>query len=181
MFRKSVVTVAVLASVVSVLAFSGRAHANDGVDFQNAALCVNGGWKSLMRSNATAFPTQFHCVQYAAFGGAIYALARIQVTASTNQPADGLIVSTSGFGLEPTTLVTTSLLQNNVEVQFEGLIVPAGGQVNGSPFGFINAPCVAGNVYSATATGTSADSLSTPTVPGIPITSSTVTRTSVCP
>lgn len=42
-------------------------------------------------------------------------------------------------------------------------------------------PCVAGNVYSATATGTSADSLSTPAAPGIPVTSNTVTRTSSCP
>jgi hypothetical protein len=53
--------------------------------------------------------------------------------------------------------------------------------VNGSPFAHINAPCVDGNVYSATASGTSADSLNKPTQPGIPITSNTVERTSTCP
>jgi hypothetical protein len=172
-------------AVVAAATFSNSAPSLNispaKINVGNVSLCLNGGWQHLMRSNTTAFQSQFHCVQYAAFGGTIYALARIEVTPSANQPADGLSISTSGFGLEPTTLVTTPILQNGQQIQFESLIVDANGEVNGSPFGFINAPCVAGNVYSATATGTSADSLSTPTVPGIPITSNTVTRTSSCP
>jgi hypothetical protein len=61
------------------------------------------------------------------------------------------------------------------------LPVRADGTVNGSPSAHFEAPCVAGNVYSANATGTSADSLSTPTMPGIQVTSNTVERTSACP
>jgi hypothetical protein len=180
MFRKSLVALAVLTVVVSALAFAG-APAAKADDVANAKLCLNGGWRNLMRSNATQFPSQFHCVQYSVFGGVIYALAKIHVEPCATQPADGLCVSTSGFGLQPTSFLTTPLLKNGVEVLSEFLIVPANGEVNGSPFGFIGAPCVAGNVYSATATGTSADSLSTPTAPGIPVTSNTVTRTSSCP
>jgi hypothetical protein len=120
-------------------------------------------------------------VSYGAQGGAIYDLARIHVEPCETQPFDGLCVSTSGFGLAPTTFVTTPLLKNGVPVTTEFLIVQADGTVNGSPFAHFEAPCVAGNVYSATATGTSADSLSVPTAPGIPITSNTVTRTSSCP
>jgi hypothetical protein len=181
MFRKAVVAFVVLTSVVSALALTGRALAAKGGNSGNAKLCQKSGWQGLMDSTAASFANQDQCVSYGAHGGAIYALARIEVTASANQPADGLFVSTSGFGLEPTTLVTTPILQNGQEIQFESLIVDANGEVNGSPFGFINAPCVDGNVYSATATGTSADSLSTPAAPGIPITSNTVTRRSSCP
>jgi subtilisin-like proprotein convertase family protein len=147
----------------------------------NASLCVNGGWQHLMRANGTAFQSQFHCTQYAAFHGTIYELSQIHVTASAVQPADGLSVSKSGFGLEPGSAVVTRILQNGQQVAFNSLNADANGQVDGSPFGFINAPCVDGNVYSATATGTSADSLSIPKAPGIPITSNTVMRTSSCP
>ena len=38
-----------------------------------------------------------------------------------------------------------------------------------------------GNAYAATASGTSADSLSAPTQPGVAIISNTVERTSACP
>jgi hypothetical protein len=45
---------------------------------------------------------------------------------------------------------------------------PAGsGTVGAPPISFFEAPCVAANVYSATSSGTSADSLSTPKMPGI--------------
>ena len=120
-------------------------------------------------------------MSYGAQGGAIYALARLHVEPCDQQPFDGLCVTTSGFGLAPTTFVTTPLLKNGTPVTTEFLIVPASGTVNGSPFAHFEAPCVSGNVYSATASGTSADSLSTPTQPGIAITSYTVTRTSSCP
>jgi hypothetical protein len=42
-------------------------------------------------------------------------------------------------------------------------------------------PCVAGNVYPASASGTSVESLTYPKAPGIPVSSATVERTSTCP
>jgi hypothetical protein len=173
-------TLALVATLVAGLAIAGGALAGGG-NSANAKLCQKGGWQTLMDSSANAFPNQDACVSYGAHGGAIYALARLHVEPCTTQPADGLCVSTSGFGLAPTTFVTTPLLKNGVAVTTEFLVVQADGTVNGSPFGHIGAPCVAGNVYSATATGTSADSLSTPNQPGVPITSNTVERTSACP
>ena len=134
-----------------------------------------------MSSSAASFTNQDECVSYGAHGGAIYALARLQVEPCASQAFDGLCVSTSGFGLAPTTFVTTPLLKNGTAVTTEFLIVQANGTVSGSPVAHFEAPCVAGNVYSATATGISADSLSTPTVAGIPVTSNTVERTSACP
>jgi hypothetical protein len=134
-----------------------------------------------MDSSAGAFAGEGDCVSYGAHGGAIYALAGLRVEACAAQPFDGLCVSTSGFGPAPTTFATTPLLKNGAAVTTEFLIVQADGTVSGPPFAHFEAPCVPGNVYSATATGTSADSLSIPTMPGIPITSNTVTRTSSCP
>jgi hypothetical protein len=179
--RIAVVALALLATLATALVFAGGALAAKGGNSANAKLCQKGGWQTLMDSSANAFASEDECVSYGAQGGAIYALARLHVERCDNQPFDGLCVSTSGFGLAPTTFVTTPLLKNGVAVTTEFLIVQADGTVNGSPFAHFEVPCVAGNVYSATASGTSADSLSTPTVPGIPITSNTVERTSACP
>jgi hypothetical protein len=182
MFRKAIVAFGVLTSVVSALALSGGAFAAKGGNSANAKLCQKGGWQHLMDASGSAFASQDQCVGYGASGGAIYALARIEVTATDPQPApDGFSVSTSGFGLEPTTLVTTTILKNGQLDKFESLFVDGNGEVNGLPFGSFSAPCVSGNEYPATATGTSADSLSKPTAPGIAITSNTVARSSSCP
>jgi hypothetical protein len=172
---------ALVATVVAALAVAGGALADRGGNAANAKLCQKGGWQKLMGSSAAPFANQDECVSYGAHGGAIYALARLHVEPCANQPFDGLCVSTSGFGLAPTTFVTTPLLKNGSPVTTEFLIVEADGTVSGSPFAHFEAPCVEGNAYSATATGTSADSLSTPTVSGITITSNTVERTSACP
>ncbi len=179
--RRSGLALAFLATLVSALVFAGGALAAKGGNSANAKLCQKGGWQTLMDASANSFPSQDECVSYGAQGGAIYALARLNVERCADQPFDGLCISTSGFGLAPTTFVTTPLLKNGTPAMTEFLIVQADGTVNGSPFAHYEAPCVAGNVYSATASGTSADSLSTPTLPGIPITSNTVTRTSSCP
>jgi hypothetical protein len=181
MFRKALVGFVVIASVVSALALSGGALAAKGGNSANAKLCQKGGWQNLMDANGAAFTNQDQCVGYGAGGGAIYALAQIEVTATDPQPApDGFSVSTSGFGLEPTTLVTTTILKNDSLEKFESLFVDAKGEVNGSPFGTFG-PCVNGDQWSASATGTSADSLSKPTAPGITVTSNTVTRSVSCP
>lgn len=180
--RKSVLGMALLAAVASVLVFAGAALAANGGNSASAALCQKGGWQTLMDSSAAPFSNDGDCVSYAAHGGSIYALASLHVEPCATQPFDGLCVSTSGFGLAPTTFVTTPLLKNGVPVTTEFLVVQADGTAgSGQPFAHFEAPCVAGNVYSATATGTSADSLSSPTTPGIPITSNTVTRASSCP
>jgi hypothetical protein len=167
-----------LATFVLALVFTG-AGLSSGGNSDNAKLCH--GWQTLMDSSGSTFGNEGACVSYGAQGGAIYALSRLHVEPCDQQPFDGLCVSTSGFGLAPTTFVTTPLLKNGTPVTTEFLIVPASGTVNGSPFAHFEALCVSGNVYSATASGTSADSLSTPTQPGIAITSNTVTRMSSCP
>jgi hypothetical protein len=179
--KKSLLGLALLATLAAALVLAGGALAAKGGNSNNAKLCQKAGWQTLMDSSTAPFADEDACVSYGAHGGAIYALASLQVEPCASQPFDGLCVSTSGFGLAPTTVVTTPLLKNGSAVTTEGLIVQADGTVSGSPFAHFEAPCVAGNVYSATATGISADSLSTPTAPGIQITSNTVTRTSSCP
>jgi hypothetical protein len=179
--KKSMLGLALLAAVASALVFAGGALAAKGGNSANAKLCQKAGWQALMASSTAPFSSEEECVSYGAQGGAIYALADLEVKPCATQPFDGLCVSTSGFGLAPTTFVTTPLLKNDVAVTTEFLIVQADGAVSGQPFAHFEAPCVSGNVYSATASGTSADSLSTPTMPGVPITSNTVTRTSSCP
>ena len=174
--KKSLLAIALIAALA---VFAGGALAANGGNSDNAKLCQD--WPALMDSSGAQFSNEGACVSYGARDGAIYARAGLTVEASANQPFDGISVSTSGFGLAPTTFATTSMLKNGSEVKFVALVVPASGIVNSSPSGTFEAPCVAGNVWSATATGTSADSLSTPTVPGIPVTSNTVTRTSTCP
>jgi hypothetical protein len=177
--KKSMLALALIAALASVVVFAGGALAANGGNAANAKLCRD--WPALMDSSGAQFSNEGACVSYGAQGGAIYALASLTVEPCASQPFDGLCVSTSGFGLAPTTFVTTPLLKNGSPTTTEFLVVPANGIVSGSPFSHFEAPCVAGNVYSATATGTSADSLSAPTMPGIPVTSNTVTRTSSCP
>ncbi len=179
--RKSVGALALLVGIASALVFAGGALAAKNGNAANAKLCQKGGWHALMDSAAAPFSDEEGCVSYGAQGGAIYALASLHVELCASQAFDGICVSTSGFGLKPTTVVTTPLLQNGSPVLTDILPVPADGSVSAPPLAFFEAPCVAGNVYSATATGTSADSLSTPTVPGVAIASNTVTRTSACP
>jgi hypothetical protein len=179
--KKSMLGVALLAALASALVFAAGALAANGGNSDNAKLCQKGGWQTLMDSSANQFANEGGCVSYGAQGGAIYALATLHVELCPDQPFDGICVSTTGFGLQPTTFVTTPLLKNGVAVTTAFDIVQPDGTVSGPPIGHFEIPCVAGNVYSATASGTSADSLSAPTVPGIPITSNTVTRTSSCP
>src|SRR5919201_1184362 len=101
MLRKAIVAFVVITSVVSALALSGGALAAKGGNSGNAKLCQKDGWQNLMDANGSAFANQDQCVGYGASGGAIYALAQIEVTATDPQPApDGFSVSTSGFGLE---------------------------------------------------------------------------------
>jgi hypothetical protein len=177
--KKSMLALSLIAALASAVVFAGGALAANGGNAANAKLCQD--WPALMDSSGAQFSNEGACVSYGAQGGAVYALAGLTVEPCASQPFDGLCVSTSGFGLAPTTFVTTPLLKNGSATTTEFLVVPANGIVSGSPFSHFEAPCVAGNVYSATATGTSADSLSAPTMPGIPIVSNTVTRTSSCP
>jgi hypothetical protein len=170
-----------LAALAITLVVASGALAAGGGNSANAKLCQKGGWQTLMDSSARAFSDEDACVAYGGHGGAVYALARLHVEPCGSQPFDGLCVHTSGFGLAPTTFATTPLLKNGVAVTTEFLVVPGSGTVDGSPFAHFEFPCVDGNVYSATASGVSADSLSKPAVPGIPVTSNTVERTSSCP
>jgi hypothetical protein len=177
----ALLALAVLATLAMALVPAAGALAANSGNSANGKLCQKGAWQGLMDSSANAFESQDECVSYGAQGGAIYALAGLNVERCADQPFDGLCVRTSGFGLAPTTFATTPLLKNGVPVTTEFLIVQADGTVNGSPFAHFEAPCVNGNAYAATASGTSADSLSAPTQPGVPITSNTIERTSACP
>lgn len=180
MLGRTIVTLASCATLVS-LVVADNALAAKGGNAANAKLCQKDGWQTLMDSAARPFPNEQACVSHGAHGGAIYALARLQVELCPDQPFDGICVSTSGSGLQPTTVVTTTLFKNDSAFKAQGLVVEADGSVSGPPTGSLFIPCEAGNVYSASASGTSADSLSTPTQPGVPISSNTVTRTSSCP
>ena len=179
--KYALLALAALMTLVMALVLAAGALAADGGNSASAKLCQKGAWQGLMDSSANAFAGQDECVSYGAHGGAIYALATLKVERCPDQPFDGLCVRTSGSGLAPTTLVTTPLLKNGAPVTTEFLVVKADETVDGSPFAHFEAPCVDGNAYAATASGTSADSLSAPTQPGVPITSNTVERTSACP
>jgi hypothetical protein len=180
MAPKRVIASVMLAAAVSTLVFAGSAVGAPGGNSANAQLCEQGGWATLMDSTATAFASPGECASYGARGGAIYALATITVEPCAAQPFDGICVNTTGSGLESGSAMITTIEKNDAFLQFSSINVPATGEVTDSAE-FFEAPCVAGNVYSATATGTSADSLGTPAQPGVPITSNTVTRTSSCP
>ena len=178
---KSAFVLTIVAAIVTTLAVSGGALAAKGGNSTSAKLCQKGGWDGLMDSSGAKFSNQDECVSYGAEGGAIYALARVEVELCDDQPADGICVDTTGFGLEPTTFVETTLTKNDAFLKVQGLIVQADGTAGGLPFGSFAIPCVAGNVYAGSAVGMSAPSLTKPTAPGIQITSDTVTRRSSCP
>ena len=179
--RKAGLALGVLATLVSAFVFAGGALAAKGGNAANAKLCQQGGWHGLMDSATTPFSNEDQCVSYGAHGGAIYARAGIDVELCANQAFDGICVSTSGFGLE----ADHDCLDPSAEERDSSahrLSDRAGRRHRRrSADQLFEAPWVAGNVYSATGSGTSADSLSTPTMPGISNTSNTVTRTSACP
>jgi hypothetical protein len=82
-------------------------------------------------------------------------------------------VDGQGFGLKPGSFLVLRISENNVEIG-----IPFQVDSNGSVSAFWSTDfCDYGTVFSATATGMSADSLSTPTKPGVPITSNTATGT----
>ena len=180
MAAKTAIGSVVLAVAVSALVFAGSALGAPGGNSANAKLCQHGGWATLMDSTTTPFASQDECVSYGAHGGVTYALATITVELCAVQPFDGICVNTTGSGLEPGSAMVTTLYKNDAFLKFSSINVPANGEATDST-GSFDASCIVGNVYSATATGTSADSLSTPVQPGIPVTSNTVTRTSTCP
>jgi hypothetical protein len=172
---------ALLAAVVASLGVVDGALGAGGSNAANAKLCQKGGWPKLMDSTAQQFAGEDACVSYAAHGGALYALAGLHVEPCANQPYDGLCVTPSGSGLEPGSVVTETLSKNGSAVREDYPIVAGDGTIGTSPIAHFELPCVAGNAYSASATGTSADSLTYPKLPGIPIGSNTVERTSACP
>jgi hypothetical protein len=179
MVAKTAMASVALAVAVSAFVFVGGAVGASGGNSANAKLCQHDGWATLTDATATPFASQGDCVSYGAQGGVIYGLATITVELCADQPFDGICVNTTGSGLEAGSAMVTTLYKNTAFLQFSSINVPASGQATDSA-GFFEAPCVAGNVYLAAATGTSAASLSTPVQPGISITSNTVTRTSIC-
>jgi hypothetical protein len=171
---------AVLATVLACASFADRAFGAGG-NATNAKLCQQGGWAKLMDTSAHPFAGQDACVSYAAHDGTIYPLAKLSVEACKDQPYDGLCVTTSGSGLQPGSVVTLTLSKNGSPVAEEWPIVQGDGTIAPTPKQSFEFPCVAGNVYSASASGTSAESLTYPKAPGIPVSSATVERTSACP
>src|SRR5262245_8333841 len=109
---KSAFVLAVAAAIITTMAVTGGALAAKGGNSTNAKLCQRGGWDGLMDSSGAKFSNQDECVSYGAEGGAIYALAGIDLELCANQPADGICAETSGFGLEPATLLETTLTKN---------------------------------------------------------------------
>jgi hypothetical protein len=120
-----------------------------------------------MDSSAHQFTGEDACVSYAAHDGAVYALATLHLEPCANQPFDGLCVNPSGSGLKPGSVVTQTLSKNGSAVREDYPIVQGDGTIDTSPIAHFEFPCVPGNVYSASASGTSADSLTYPKVPGI--------------
>ena len=178
---KAGLAVALLATLVAWLCVVDGALGAGGGNAADAKLCQKGGWSTLMDSSAQPFAGSDACVSYAAHDGVIYARATLHVEACEDQPYDGLCVNTSGSGLQPGSVVTATLAKNGSLVREDWPIVQSDGTLVSSPTAHFEIPCVAGNDYSANATGTSAASLSSPTAPGIPVASDTVERTSACP
>jgi hypothetical protein len=172
--------IALLATLAMSLVLAGGALAAPGGNAASAKLCQKDGWTKVMDSTASPFAGEEACVSYAAHGGATYALATLHVEPCATQPFDGICVSASGSGLQPGSVVTTTLFKNGSSILEDFPIVPGDGTVNTSAISHFEIPCVVGNEYSASATGASADSLSSPATPGIPITSNAVERTSAC-
>jgi hypothetical protein len=177
---KTGLAIALLATVGWFCVVAGASAAGGG-NAVNAKLCQKGGWSKLMDSSAQPYASEDACVGYAAHGGTVYGLAGLHVTACANQPYDGLCVNTNGWGLKPGSVVTAAISQNGSEIRWDFPIVQGDGTVGPSSLGHFEIPCLAGNAYSASATGTSADSLTSPVAPGIPITSNTIARISTCP
>jgi hypothetical protein len=180
MAAKTATAAVVLAAAASTLVFAGGAVAAPGGNSANAKLCQHGSWATLMDSTAAPFASQDECVSYGAHGGVIYPLATITLEPCVSQPFDGICVNATGSGLAPGSAMVTTLNKNDAFLQFSSINVPQSGEVTDSAQ-FFEVPCVEGNVYTAASTGTSADSVTTPVQPGIPITSDTVQRTSSCP
>jgi hypothetical protein len=86
-------------ALLAAFAISGTALAGGG-NSANAKLCQKGGWQNLMSSNAAQFTSEDQCTSYGAQGGAIYALARIEVELSGQQPFDGSFVGTEWLRVE---------------------------------------------------------------------------------
>jgi hypothetical protein len=172
---------ALAAAVVASLGVVDGALGAGGGNATNAKLCQKGGWSKLMDSSAHLFTSEDACVSYAAHDGAVYALATLRLEPCANQPYDGLCVDPSGSGLKPGSVVTETLSKNDAAVREDYPVVQGDGTIDTTPIAHFELPCVAGNAYSASATGTSADSLTFPKVPGIPISSNTAERTSACP
>jgi hypothetical protein len=172
---------ALLAALVLALVLASGALAGNGGNAANAKLCQQSGWRTLMDSSGEPFASEDQCVSSGAQGRAIFALVTLEIELCQNQPFDGICVTTSGSGLEPGSSVATTLRKNGSDVKTSFLTVLGDGSASSLPLGHFEIPCVAGNVYSASATGTSADSLSLPTLPGITITSNVVERASSCP
>jgi hypothetical protein len=172
---------ALVAAVVASLGVVDGALGAGGGNATNAKLCQKGGWTKLIDASAHQFTGENACVSYAARDGAIYALATLQLEPCASQPYDGLCVNPSGVGLKPGSVVTETLSKNGSAVREDYPIVQGDGTIDTSPIAHFEAPCVPGNAYSASATGTSADSLTYPKVAGIPISSNTAERTSACP
>ena len=170
-----------LATIVAGLILANAAAAAGGGNAVNAKLCQKGGWAKLMDSSGQQFANEDACVSDAAHGGAVYALATLHVEPCPNQPYDGLCVNTSGSGLQAGSVVTVTLAKNGSAVREDWPIVKGDGTLDATPTSHFEFPCVAGNEYTAGATGTSAASLSFPAAPGIAIASNTVERTSDCP
>jgi hypothetical protein len=175
MQRKTAIALTVLAA----LAFTSRTAVATQGNSANAKLCQHDGWETLMDSTATPFANQDECVSTGAHRGAIYALGAITVELCEDQPLDGICVNTMGSGLEPGSAMITTIYKNDSFVKFSSINAGADGTATDSTGSF--EACVEGNLWSANASGTSADSLSEPVMPGIPITSNTVMRTSNCP
>jgi hypothetical protein len=178
---KNSLAIAFLATIFAWLGLVDGALGAGGGNAANAKLCQKGGWSKLMNSSAQQFTTEDACVSYAAHDGAVYTLATLHLEPCKNQPFDGLCVNPSGSGLAPGSVVTATLYKNGSSVREDFPIVQGDGTIDTSPIAHFEIPCVAGNEYSANATGTSADSLTFPKAPGIPISSNTVERTSACP
>jgi len=174
-------TKTLLATAVASLLLVNGAMAAGGGNAANAKLCQKGGWSTLMDTSGKKFANEDACVGYAAHGGPVYAAAAIDVEACMAQPYDGLCVTKTGSGLQVGSVVTLSLAQNGTAVHEEWPIVQGDGTIDSMPASYFEFPCVAGNEYSAVASGTSAASLSSPSMPGIAVTSQTVKRTSTCP
>jgi hypothetical protein len=165
-----------LATAVAGLILVNAALASGGGNAANAKLCQKDGWSKLMDSSGQQFAGQDACVGYAANGGAVYAAATIDVAACKDQAYDGLCVMTSGAGLQAGSVVSVTLSKNGSPVREDWPIVKGDGTLAPTPTSHFEFPCVMGDDYSAVAIGTSAPSLSSPSVPGIPVTSNTVTR-----